>query len=155
MRKLLLTTFVGIALVGCGTPMTKVMNMCSQAYSATYDYYYTCIKNEYSKNGSGRGSQEVNAFYVYLDLIAQERRSNNITEAEARFLTQKAYEKTIGEANAIKQASINQSINQANIEMARSREELNRQLLNSIGRQNNQLNCMSIDMGGIISTQCR
>lgn len=155
MKKLISTLILPVLLVGCGTPMIKVMNMCSQSYSASYDYYYTCIKNEYSKNGSGKGSQEVNAFYSYLDLIAQERKSNRITEAEARFLTQRAYEKTIGEANAIKQASLNQAINQSNIEMARGREELNRQLLNNIGRQNNQLNCTSIDMGGIISTQCR
>lgn len=153
-----------IAITGCGgLQMSSVMNSCSQLEPSNYYFYTQCIRNRYNEGGNSRGMPETNAFYVYLDLITEERRKNILSETEARFYTQKAYEKTIGEANAAKiaasnanWAAFNQSLSQSNADAMRYREEFNRQLMNNIGRQNsNQLNCNSFTTGGITNTQCR
>ena len=168
-RKMLkLSVLIPLLLVlsGCGlfTPMREVINNCDRTNSEYNNYVY-CIKMTYAKEGFIDTSDPVlKIFYDQLDMISGYKNQGKISNTQAKEMSRDIYKDYLlyraqydKEKSNANWAAFNQSLNQANADAMRNREEFNRQLMNNIGRQNsNQLNCTSMNLGGgIIDTRCR
>lgn len=164
MKSSLTVVLSALLLYGCGTftPLREVINSCNRT-NFDYDSYVYCIKMTYAKEGFLDTSDPIlRIFYTQLDMISDFKRQGKINNAQAKDMSQEMYKDYLlhraqydKEKRNANWAALNQSINQANADAMRSREEFNRQLLNNMSRQNNQINCTSLDLGGIITTQCR
>jgi hypothetical protein len=148
---------------GLFTPMGEVINNCD-GKNSEYNNYLYCIKMTYAKEGFVDTSDPVlRIFYDQLDMISGYKNQGKISNTQAKEMSREIYKDYLlyraqydKEKSNANWAAFNQSLNQSNVDAMRYREEFNRQLMNNIGRQNsNQLNCTSVNLGGITNTQCR
>ena len=97
MKILIMFSLLVLSSFGHATSMSDIMGGCDVGQD--YSSYVECIKDRYSRDGNTPNAASVKAFYANMDQIKEASDRGQITNAQAKSLTYRAFLDTVQAEN--------------------------------------------------------